>query len=341
MRHSESIQRVKSVKESMKGRWTDQQMMSTLDHLLKLAVEPIIRYTKFLDYQIPAIIHWYATNTGRKIAMTDKQRTLYFLNLWFMFPPEEKVKLWRKIKFERNIAFFLCSQFLALTEGYIDLEFQQAVNPTEEKAEDLHRIEQGVGASDNLGRIVQTVRMWTQQAARFRNQILERFMRHAMMQAYKYHLGNPRSNFDDVCQNFLMAVNKAVNKLDPDKGTLTSYANRWITNAKHSPVVPHEYGISYSLSPHIKRAVAKGDSQLMNISTDLSSEEVELAKYEHDIVDQLERNDQILQVRKLAKIADPLGFARRELGIEEYLYPYEAAMIRKIEDSVPGLSNTI
>lgn len=328
MRHSESIQRVKSVKESMKGRWTDQQMMSTLDHLLKLSVEPIIRYTKFLDYQIPAVIHWYATNTGRKIAMTDKDRTLYLLSLWFMFQPGDKVKLWRRIKFERNIAFFLCSQFLNLTEGYIDLEFKQAVEPTQERADEMYRIEQSVGAGANLGRVIQTVRMWAHQAARFRNQILERFMRHAMMQAYKYHLGNPRTEFADVCQNFLMAVNKAVNKLDPDKGTLTSYANRWITNAKHSPVVPHEYGISYSLSPHIKRAVARGDSQLMNISTDLSGEEVELARYEHDVVEQLERNDQIMQVRRLAKIADPFGFARRDLGIEEFLFPHEANLIR-------------
>lgn len=329
-RHSESIQKVKSVKESMKGRWTDQQMMSTLDHMLKLALEPIVRYTKFMDYQLPAVLHWYATNTGRKIAMSDKERTLYHLVLWFSCgSTKDKVRLWRSLKFERNITFFLAKQFLAITESYLDLELQQALSPTEERAEQMYNLEQTVGGSTNLGRTIQTVRYWVREASRFRNQILERFYRHAMMQAYKYHLGNPRSNFDDVCQNFLMAVNKAVNKLDSDKGTLTSYANRWITNAKHSPVVPHEYGISFTLSPHLKRAVAKGESQLMNISSSLEQEEVELARYEHDILEQLEREDEVMKVRRLAKIADPYGLARRELGIEEYLHPWEAAQIRQ------------
>lgn len=322
--HSASIQATKTVKETLQGRWTDSQMMTTLDQLLMLAVEPIIRHTAFVDRNMPAMLCWYATNTGRKISSVDKPKVLHLMNLYLLADnPVDKVRLVRRMKLERNILFFIIKRFLSLTKEYTKLEAAYAQRRLVSRRLKMEEIEQLVGGGKNLGRVVQRVKSWQDEAVKFRNQILERFMRHSMMQAHRFHRENPRTNLEDVTQNFVVAVNKAVNKMNPDKGTLAPYAQNWITNAKHSPSQPHEYGIAYSLSPHAKRAVAKGDLQLVNIASDFETEEVFNHPDHVNEFDTLIEDDRARRVRLLAKIADPDGFARQELGIEEVLLPRE------------------
>lgn len=331
-RPSASIQATKTVKESMQGRWTDSQMMTTLDHLLMLALEPIIRHTRFLDRNMPAMLCWYATNTGRKISSVDKEKVLHLMNLYLLADStSDKVLLFKRMRLERNIMFFLIQRFLKLTSEYPKLEVAYAKKRLPRYRVDMEHIEELVGAGPVLGRIVQRVRSWETEATKFRNQILERFMRYAMMQAQRYCAENPRADPEDVTQNFLVAVNKAVNKMNADKGTLAPYAGSWITNAKHSPSHPHEYGIAYSISPHAKRAVAKGTMQLVNISSDFESDEVLNCPDATDEMERITEDDRAARVRKLAKVADPEGYGRRELGIEEVLSASERLLIRSMQ----------
>ncbi len=312
----------------MQGRWNDSQMMTALDQLLMLAVEPIIRHTEFFDRNMPAMLCWYATNTGRKISSVDKPKVLHLMNLYLLADKaQDKVRLVRRMKLERNILFFIIKRFCTLAKDYPKLEVLYAQKRLPSRRIAMERIEQLVGAGKNLGRVLQRVKSWETEATKFRNQILERFMRHAMMQAVKFNRENPRTDLEDVTQNFVLAVNKAVNKMNPDKGTLAPYTQNWITNAKHSPTQSHEYGIAYSLSPHAKRAVARGDLQLVNISSDFETEEVFNQPDSTDEFEKLTEEDRAQRVRLLAKIADPDGFARQELGIEELLLPHEVVRI--------------
>lgn len=328
-RNSASVQATKTVKESLKDRWTDSQMMTALDQLIHLGIDPIIENTTFIDQHIPAILCWYATNTGRKISTVDKPRVLHLLNLYLLADRrKDKVRLFRKLKLERNIGFYLLARFLAVTEGYLQLEVRYAQKRLPSIRYAMEDFECATGGNrKTLGRVIQRVRSWTNEAVFFKNQIIERYFRHAVMQANRFSRDNERIEMEEVSQNFILAISKAVNKMDADKGVLTSYINRWIDNAKHSSLQPHEYGVAFSLSQHAKRKVAMGELQLVNISQAFDSEEVQSTPDPVDSMDYVVQEDRVARVRRLAKIADPDGYARRELGIEEHLYPWEVLAI--------------
>lgn len=145
---------------------------------------------------------------------------------------------------------------------------------------------------------------------------------------------NPHLNIqtDDVAQNFILALSKAIDKCDVDKGTLTSYIKAWMQDARNTVNFSHEYGTAYSLPSSKKRDIARDLSNVNNISLSIDSEEVQELHSDHDTEADAVSRHVVNRVRRLSKAADPLGLGRLALRITEVLSPKELSLLEKLKE---------
>ena len=163
---------------------------------------------------------------------------------------------------------------------------------------------------------------------------MEKYIRHTAMKANShYRTETTRFDLNDVSQNFMLSLNKAINKFDQTKGTITTYVNHWLRDAKNpGPNFTHEYGMAYNIPVAMRRAMATNKGVFTaNIAVSLDDEEDHIHSLSCPSLNPeqaAEANDSATRVRILAKRADPTGLARIKLGIEEVLNPYELALLR-------------
>lgn len=328
MRHSVSIDKTKTVKESL-GRYTDNQLMTVLDQMIHSMIEPVIRHTRYLDLVVPTVLSWYCDNTGRKIALCGNKEQVFTHLAMFLHAKsaKDKYEIYKQIGFERNLSIFFVKEFLRICKDVESLELRAVHNDKAARSK-LAVLCQDLHADSNLARVVQNARSWYEEAVSLRNKIVEKYMRYGMMQATYACKTNGRLELDDVSQNLMLAVTKAVNKVNPEKGVLTSYVTNWITQSRHSPTYAHEYNVAYDIPNNEKVRIGKGLSDLNNLSHSYDGvdglEEIMGAEE----TDEVERMDLALRIRYLAKLVDPKGGARHKLGIGEYLTEQELNLLR-------------
>ena len=101
-----------------------------------------------------------------------------------------------------------------------------------------------------------------EQFRRLRALIVERFEpltdRQSSLQTWIQNSNGRFSELEDNQQNHRIAVMKAADKFNPDKGTITSYVGLWMKNAPHSAFAM-SVGESFSISRATRSKIAEGD----------------------------------------------------------------------------------
>lgn len=344
--HSQTFQTTKSIKESITKRYSSNQLISVLDDLIYKAIYSIILHTNFLDELFGVLLCWYSGAHRRKISSLSKDVVLFLL-FRFLYESEvdRKFHILKSARLERNILFYFISLFLETGKQYRPLSVkcvQVKLTKRFSMRWKMSLIEDTLFCHGNLFAAYNQVDFWYKESIEFKHQIMEKYMRHAVMQANRYHKMNKRSDLDDIIQNYLLAVSKAIDKFDSKKGTLTSYINQWLLNAQSYSDSGHEYGIAYSIPVSIKKIKALSKkNNTVNISASLQDEsvkkEVEIVSSGFTPEEEVEQKSEVSRIRLLAKYADPKGLGRIKLGIEEVLSAKE--MKKLIKASVQENNN--
>ena len=327
---------IKTVKESLTERFSSNQLVNVLDDLLLNALTSIAQSCDYLDSMSSSCLVWYNTNTRRKISSLPKDKVLQLLMIYPIAETKSKVRILKKLRLERNIRFFLIESFMQEALKYSDLEVKMLKTKDEVEyrllRDKMHSIQTTLQAKYDVGAIYRQVKFWYDQAIKFRNQIMEKYMRHTAMSASMYFKSaSNRLDLSDVVQNFQLALNKAINKFDQRKGTLTSYINHWLRHARSAAHgSTHEYGIAYVIPGNVRKDMASGENAhpvniFVPMHTDSSVEEIASEVLNPEEVS--ERDSEIDLIRTLAKQADPTGLLRMQLGIEEILCKEERNML--------------
>jgi hypothetical protein len=332
---SKVINRLKTVKERLAGNYSTEQLLDTLDELLMRGMEPIIGSTNFLDSRIICIATWYSTNQRRKLSPMEKGHFIASSIAYMLADTRTKMRIYRKMSIERNLSVMLMEQWLKLAGECVNLELRQLTgfkNDIQDRIDFLHW-QLGTVNRHALFHSYQTVKYYLSQAVEFRNQIAEKYMRMVTLEAVGYHKqqtsnNGPRMQLDDVAQNFMIAVYKAIDKCDSNKGTLTSYVQKWITNAKTTNTFRHETGIAYTIPSGQRKQLAIGSCNISNYTLSMDSEEVKEIVSECNQEEEMIRADTINSVRLLAKAVDTLGLGRLSLGILEVLNDSEILLLK-------------
>jgi DNA-directed RNA polymerase specialized sigma subunit len=87
---------------------------------------------------------------------------------------------------------------------------------------------------------------------------------------------NKNLNYDDLFQNIVTAISKAIDKYDSGKGALTSYVKYWIINAQNQDN-SHTDGLAYEISYTQRQKVAKHETNEVNFSSSLTDSDYHLS----------------------------------------------------------------
>lgn len=322
--HSVSIARAKATTERLGSSYSSNQLISLLDTLLFNALAPLVEHTKYLDAHVANLI---ALSYGKKRkisshAVPDKaySRLSVFL---LSGGVRERQKALRLAKLDRGFYFAVLDQFFQQTKEYTQMLADCENDLTRHryaKRAKLHEIEKRVAAGPDLLLAITNARFWYEEASEFKRMLAEKYLRHAVNNAVK--LNGKRGFFnielDDVIQNHALAVSKAIDKFDPTKGTLTAYINTWFMDARnnknHLIVTPNTVSMDSD-------QYGDGDDTEDSSSFDPSS-------CSPCPTHAMERQEEINEIRWLARYADPTGVGRFSLGIEEILTDQEYALLR-------------
>lgn len=333
---SRVLDQLKTVKEKLEANYSTEALLDTLDELLNRAVEGIIICCNYLDHRLLTIATWYSTNQRRKLSSMEKPQFIASCMAFALADTKTKRRIYRKIGLERNLTVLMLDQWLTLAGECVHLELKHLSNPSSDVMSRINHLRWLLNITNphQLFASYNTVKMYYQESLKFREQVSEKFMRKVMLETVAYvkeqeRRNGPRMNLNDVAQNFMLAVYKAIDKCDSAKGTLTSYVDAWINNAKTTNVFRDEVGVAYSIPSGQRKQIATKVSTLSNYAVSIDDDEVRGIVADQNLEENLLRQDTINHVRKLAKAADPSGLGRLVLGITETLSVHEVLLLSK------------
>ncbi len=324
-------------KAKMTHNLTGGQIQEVLDFLIYSSLAPLVKSSDVFDIQIVYLLGITARNRKRKLSALPREEFITSLcHCLIADDREKKIHILTNSKIERGFVYNFIVNFLRETEGYNDLyrKFLFAKNNDKVVLDmRLRAVEQNVGSNrNNLFSVINLASDYLELTYEFRNAIVSNYLRQAWKQA-KSFVAMKGDNFDfkDVYQNFLAAITKAVDKYDCSKGALTSYINYWILNAQtcSNSDYGYEYGIAYTIPQLQRKQLAQGNGKGdVNFSVSLDSlakpndenSTAELQDYlegSPGVDIQIQENQELRQIRYLAKCADIGGLARLYLDIDE------------------------
>lgn len=304
---------LKKVDERIKTNWGTEQYLNALDTLISHMVEPILRSCDYLDYMVAPIMAWHADAANHKITAHEREDAVtYMMAFLTRTDPQEKLLVLKRLRFDRNITLLLVDQWLSATEGYRDLAEQSlGSDRPDEYLRALHEIERNVSHTaghSSLYAAVAAVHYWRRQVLSLRQQIVEKYYRLILNEAKSFYEQMQHSiRLDDTIQAMYLEASRALDKCNQEKGTITSYLQRWLRFSRSKMQTEKDTAFS------VKGAARNGDYSYKALSLD-DVQDSDVAS-----CDSNEAEDRIDHVRKLARILDPVGVGRHALGVDEWL----------------------
>lgn len=315
---------------------TGGQIQEVLDFLIYSGLEPVVRYSTVFDVQLVHLLSVATTNRKRKISALGREAFINKICAALATDDIElKLECIASAKLERGFVYNFLVNFLNYANSYLQLytSYLTCANHTDKVSLDrrLASIEKALAFSrTDLFQVLTRCRKYVELAYEFRNRIVCQYVKHSYKQAHAYCKSKGKNfDFNDVNQNLMAAITKALDKYDSSKGALTSYVNYWMlnaltyANANHG----HEYGIAYLIPQAQKKAVQGVKTDSVNFSVSLNavideSGEASLGdilvsptRIEEDYIARVEAED----MAYLIKRADPDGLARLYLDLAEYI----------------------
>ncbi len=304
--HSYLFQNLKQIKETISDNYSSSQYIDVLDKLLFKALRPIILNTNYLDKFLVELMHLAILNHRRKISNLSRESFITYVFTYLISDKTTKYKIFKKMKLERTFVSFVVNSFINELKDYYDISIKCTQGDKESKIRKT-MMEKNVFLLEgySLWNVITEVSLYLNESQKFKKQIVEKYVRHILVAAQThYKMNNSKMELDEIIQTMFVFASHAIDKYDQSKGTLTSYISTWLQHARNQSSV-NELETSFVL-PHAKR------NELKNASVSLDSIENLEIEIEED-------NYDIVKVRQLAKLADPTGFARIAMDIQECL----------------------
>jgi hypothetical protein len=319
-RHSEAFSKLKRIQETIPNNLTTVEYLKTLDLLLESAFLPILESTRFIDTFLAKILAWQSTNPKRKTTSEGKKDLPSYVTLFLISnSPEQKLKIYNRIGFDRGITMEMIRRWLSMMNDYA--ERLNIPEPTLEDQRIMYRIQHMLDMNEDgypFGAYLQT-KFWFSKVEYFKSLILEKYTRLCLNTAQQDYVKcfQHKIPLDDVLQIYLMAASKAIDKCDANRGVLTTHIQYWLMSARN--VAAKNYLESDGKATPV---VIPESQEIVEkfVSEDSRASEASDKMFE-SVEDKFERQGTIDRVRQVAKFFDPTGYGRLVMGIGEYLSP--------------------
>lgn len=311
---------MKKVEERIQKNYSTEQYLNALDTMIAHMVEHVIRSTDFMDHMVAGILAWHSDTANHKITAHDKLDAVQYLMAFLTRQtPDEKLIVFKRIRFDRNITLLIVDSWLTQLKTYrasceAQIQFPNQISTTLEHHKNVIHLPH----HSSLYAAVPAVTYWRDHVLMLREQIVEKYYRLILNEAKSfYELMDHSISFDDTIQSMFLEASKAIDKCNQERGTITSYMQRWIRFSRS------KLGTEMDTAFVTKGTARNGDYSYKSTSLDQVEDSL-LAS-----TDIMDTQNTVMHVRKLARLLDPLGIGRHSLGIEEYVPALTAYAKRK------------
>lgn len=250
--------------QRLESNLSSHQMIKILDLLIEKALQPICAATDILQEWICELLPLVHGDSRRKVSSVPTEQLLSMgMASIFVTKKSERFRLINEMKLERGLAFMLLWKLYFLTENYnnYQLKYCKYKDPVIRShfSGKMQEVEQRCNATRNsLGPALNQSSWWADHGVNYKSMIAEKFYKLAYQQASRAASStNIHVDINDLYKNYLLALNRAIDKFSPDKGVLTSYIQYYFKDANINPDFSHQYGVSYSLPNSRRRELQK------------------------------------------------------------------------------------
>ena len=293
--HSETFANLKNLREKISGNLTSFQWLHTLDFFIESAIDPIATaYPDYLDNYFAKVVAWQTIKPSVKFSRNAKDTLPAMLFNSLTTEGANKRKHQKAMMFNRGVLFGLINSYQQTVNTYMQLHDPGVKMPKARRMLLIALAEQRT--SPYLYPATLQVRFWSNKAYTFKELIVQKYVRLALMNAKRTYIDVEfRQKLDDIIQTYLMYLSKAIDRCDSRQGVLTTFIQTWF----------------YSARAEIKRNVLEEQHS--------SYEELIENGVFADATQPDCRYEVVQHVACVAKELDPDGALRFSLGIPEFL----------------------
>ena len=309
---------------------TGGQIQQILDKLLYDSVYLILPFGIF-DETLITILSSSVLDKRRKISSAEYGKGVNLLCNLILQNSNDSFDDIRQLKLERTLYLKALTEIVSVVENanYVELYGRWAISKSAILNKKLLKVERKLSVPrDSLYMIYHNVSANLQEFMEFKSSILSQFINlaHKYTSTQIKHK-NKNLNYDDLFQNIVAAISKAIDKYDSGKGALTSYVKYWIINAQNQDN-SHTDGLAYEISYTQRQKMAKHETNEMNFSSSLADSDYRLSD---DVTPEhiVEERDTINRLLRLVKLADINGIFRLVNNIDEFITDDEIAQMHK------------
>lgn len=293
--HSETFAKLKSIQEKIDVNLTSFQWLHTLDYFIESAIDPIATaYPDYLDNYYAKVVAWQTTRPSVKFSRNAKDTLPAMLFNSLTTEGFEKRKHQKAMMLNRGVLFGLINSYLETVNSYMLLHDPSTRLKRSRRQMLILLAEQRT--SPYLFAATMQVKFWANKAYLFKEMIVEKYVRLALMNARRTYVDvDFKCKLDDIIQTYLVYLSKAIDRCDSRQGVLTTFIQTWFYSAKaevHRAVLEEQHS-SY------EELISNG------VFSDATQPDCHYETIQH--------------LTSVAKQLDPQGVLRYILGIPEFL----------------------
>ena len=232
--HSQAFESLKQVREKITTNYTSLQYLQTLNHFLWKALTPVAQECPelFKGY-LCKIVARQTLKASAKFTSNERQKLPSQLFNCLRATDDKLVAQAQEMHINRGLLFGFSAFFLNRLETYKKLHNQPTLSVRTRSLCNI--IEQQVGLREDgeLYAAMLDVEYWSDKARKWKEQIVEKYTRMALLQAQStYRDYNYVVKLDDIVQIYLMVVSRAIDRCDSRHGVITTFMQSWFKSAK-------------------------------------------------------------------------------------------------------------
>lgn len=314
-----------SHKQKLTANLSSKQIITILNTLLNAVAEPLFEHCSLMRQLILQAMLQTQLDHRRKISVHNKEITTALVLHGISNHDFQAIKL---CEIDRGTLFKAVDQIYQLLLQAITIEQKLLTKPkSTELILQQENLAQRLGIDSNLlTPLARWIKIYYELYLQFKGQIIAKYIKFAYQESGRARaMTGLHVDVDDLFKNYLLAINRAIDKCDAERGTLTSYIQQWLLSARSSPEFDHQLGVAYSLPANIRNDMERKNIPLTNMSTPIEERHHEIADPDGDISKTIYQDRILLQC--LRNLPD-MKIVYLLLDLPIYLRPNEIDNLR-------------
>ena len=264
-----------AIKEKISINLSSSQIVQILNDIINAAAKPLFKHSHLMRQLVLQSLLQTQVDHRRKISIHSKEATASCIVYGIIQNNYSAIKL---CELDRNILFSSINYIQPYLKEALIVEKKLLKSNSSKYLKKQQNIAKITGIPINmLTALARWVLPYLDLYLQFRECIIYKYIKFAYQQAKRSESNTQLFvDVEELHKNYLLALGKAIDKFDANKGTLTSYIVQWLLSARSAPEFNHQYNTAYDLPANVRKDMENRGVALQNMSTPIDDKHLEI-----------------------------------------------------------------